>query len=43
MLTAQQLRQTAAQNGVRDISFVEIDVVLTHLLQLFTSRFSPHT
>jgi predicted nucleotidyltransferase component of viral defense system len=35
MLTVQQLRQTAAQNGVRDITFVEIDVVLTHLLQLF--------
>jgi predicted nucleotidyltransferase component of viral defense system len=35
MLTSQQLRQTAAQSGVRDITFVEIDVILTHLLQLF--------
>lgn len=35
MLTSHQLRQTAAQNGVRDITFVEIDVILTHLLQLF--------
>jgi predicted nucleotidyltransferase component of viral defense system len=38
MLTSQQLRQAAAQNGARDITFVEIDVVLTHLLQLFHER-----
>lgn len=35
MLTAQQLRQVAARSGARDISKVEIDVILTLLLQLF--------
>jgi predicted nucleotidyltransferase component of viral defense system len=35
MLTAQQLRQAAALSGVRDIAAIEIDVALTHLLQLF--------
>ena len=35
MLTTQQLRQSAAQSGVRDIGNIEIDVLLTHLLQLF--------
>jgi predicted nucleotidyltransferase component of viral defense system len=35
MLTTQQLRQVAARSGARDISKVEIDVILTVLLQLF--------
>jgi len=35
MLTTQQLRQSAALSGVRDIGIIEIDVLLTHLLQLF--------
>ena len=35
MLTTSQLRQSAALSGVRDIGSIEIDVVLTHLLQLF--------
>jgi hypothetical protein len=35
MLTAQQLRQVAARSGARDITKVEIDVILTFLLQLF--------
>jgi len=35
MLTTQQLRQAAALSGVRDIAAIEIDVGLTHLLQLF--------
>jgi predicted nucleotidyltransferase component of viral defense system len=35
MLTIPQLRQSAALSGVRDIGNIEIDVVLTHLLQLF--------
>jgi len=35
MLTTPQLRQSAALSGVRDIGSIEIDVVLTHLLQLF--------
>ena len=35
MLTVSQLRQTAARSGARDIGNVEIDVILTHLLQLF--------
>ena len=35
MLTTSQLRQSAAFSGVRDIGSIEIDVVLTHLLQLF--------
>lgn len=38
MLTIAQLRQAAAQSGARDISFVDIDVMLTHLLQLFHER-----
>jgi predicted nucleotidyltransferase component of viral defense system len=38
MLTIAQLRQAAAQSGARDISFVEIDVMLTHLLELFHER-----
>ncbi len=35
MLTTNQLRQLAARSGARDITNVEIDVILTHLLQLF--------
>lgn len=38
MLTTNQLRQVAARSGARDIGNVEIDVTLTHLLQLFTDR-----
>lgn len=38
MLTAQQLRQVAARSGARDIGNVEIDVILTHLLQLLHER-----
>jgi predicted nucleotidyltransferase component of viral defense system len=38
MLTANQLRQVAARSGARDIGNVEIDVLLTHLLQLFSER-----
>lgn len=35
MLTTHQLRQVAARSGARDIVSIEIDVILTHLLQLF--------
>ena len=38
MLTTSQLRQSAALSGVRDISNIEIDVLLTHLLQLFHEK-----
>jgi len=38
MLTANQLRQVAARSGARDIANVEIDVILTHLLQLVHER-----
>ena len=38
MLTTNQLRQVAARSGARDIGNVEIDVILTHLLQLFHER-----
>jgi predicted nucleotidyltransferase component of viral defense system len=38
MLAANQLRQVAARSGARDIGNVEIDVLLTHLLQLFHER-----
>lgn len=38
MLTANQLRQVAGRSGARDIGNVEIDVILTYLLQLFTER-----
>lgn len=38
MLTVNQLRQVAARSGARDIANVEIDVLLTYLLQLFTER-----
>lgn len=38
MLTTQQLRQAAALSGARDITHIEIDVGLTHLLQLFQEK-----
>lgn len=38
MLTTAQLRQAAARSGARDIGIIEIDVMLTHLLQLFHER-----
>lgn len=38
MLTANELRKVAARSGARDISNVEIDVILTHLLQLFMDK-----
>jgi predicted nucleotidyltransferase component of viral defense system len=38
MLTTAQLRQAAARSGARDIGVIEIDVMLTHLLQLFQER-----
>jgi len=38
MLGANALRKVAARSGARDIGNVEIDVILTHLLQLFTER-----
>jgi len=40
MLTANQLRQVAGRSGARDIGNVEIDVILTYLLQLFSCRVS---
>jgi predicted nucleotidyltransferase component of viral defense system len=36
MLTLNDLRKVAARSGARDIGNVETDVILTHLLQLFT-------
>jgi predicted nucleotidyltransferase component of viral defense system len=38
MLTATELRKVAARSGARDMGNVEIDVILTHLLQMFTER-----
>ena len=38
MLTIQQLRQAAALSSARDITHIEIDVGLTHLLQLFQEK-----
>jgi predicted nucleotidyltransferase component of viral defense system len=38
MLTANQLRQVASRSGARDIGNVEIDVILTYLLQLFAEK-----
>jgi predicted nucleotidyltransferase component of viral defense system len=38
MLTANQLRQVAGRSGARDIGNVEIDVILTYLLQLFAEK-----
>jgi predicted nucleotidyltransferase component of viral defense system len=36
MLALNDLRKVAARSGARDIANIEIDVILTHLLQLFT-------
>ena len=38
MLTVTELRRVAARSGARDIGNVEIDVILTHLLQLFSDK-----
>jgi predicted nucleotidyltransferase component of viral defense system len=38
MLTIGELRKVAARSGARDIGNVEIDVILTHLLQLFAEK-----
>jgi predicted nucleotidyltransferase component of viral defense system len=38
MLTTQQIRRIADQSGARDIEKVEIDIILTHLLQLFHEK-----
>jgi predicted nucleotidyltransferase component of viral defense system len=38
MLTTAQLRQAAVRSGARDIGIIEVDVMLTHLLQLFHER-----
>lgn len=38
MLTANELRRVAARSGARDLGKVEIDVVLTFLLQMFHER-----
>ena len=38
MLTANQLRQVAGRSGARDIGNVEIDVILSYLLQLFAEK-----
>lgn len=38
MLTIQQIRRVADQSGARDIEKVEVDIILTHLLQLFHEK-----
>lgn len=38
MLTVDELRNVARRSGARDIGNVEIDILLTHLLQLFHER-----
>jgi predicted nucleotidyltransferase component of viral defense system len=38
MLTTNQLRHVAGRSGARDIGNVEIDVILTYLLQLFFEK-----
>ena len=38
MLTVEQIRRVAQQSGARDITKVETDIILTHLLQLFHER-----
>lgn len=38
MLSTQELRNIAQRSGARDIVNVEIDVLLTHILQLFQER-----
>jgi predicted nucleotidyltransferase component of viral defense system len=43
MLTASELRKVAGRSGARDIGNVEIDVILTYLLQLFHEKnFTGH-
>ena len=38
MLTGNDLRKVAGRSGARDIGNVEVDVILTFLLQLFHER-----
>ena len=38
MLNVNDMRKAAARSGARDIGNVEIDIILTHLLQLFVER-----
>lgn|SRR3990167_180078 len=38
MLTLSQLRQSAVLSGIRNINSIELEVILTHLLQLFYER-----
>jgi hypothetical protein len=38
MLRLTDLRKVAARSGARDISKVEIDIILTYLLQLFVEK-----
>ena len=38
MLTANQLRPVAGRSGARDIGNIEVDVILTYLLQLFVEK-----
>lgn len=38
MLTVDELRNVARRSGARDIGNVEIDILLTHILQLFHER-----
>lgn len=38
MLSLNDMRKVAARSGARDIANVEIDIILTHLLELFTER-----
>lgn len=38
MLTTTELRNVAKRSGARDIGNVEIDIILTHILQLFHER-----
>ena len=38
MITTSELRRIATRSGARSIRNVEIDIILTHLLQLFYER-----
>ncbi len=38
MLSANDLRRIAVRSGARDMGKIEIDVILTHLLQLFVEK-----
>lgn len=38
MLSVSNLRKVAARSGARDIGNVEVDVILTYLLQLFSDK-----